>query len=57
MKAISKAHLPQLHLNGVVELTEARLQMHCLTVRVVEVDGALLVLMFVHVTKMSAQLQ
>ena len=52
-----RTNLPELHLDGVLELAEACLQMHGLTVRVVQVDGPLFVLVLVHVTQMRAQLK
>lgn len=47
--------LPQLHLNGNVQLDKSGLQMHRLTVRVVEVDSSLLALVTMDVTYMSSQ--
>ncbi len=51
------SHLPQLHLDGAVELHESRLEMHRLTLRVVQVDGALLMLVLVNVAQVHPQLQ
>ena len=53
----NKTYLPELHLYGVFKLAQARLQMHGLTVGVVQVDGALLVLVLMNMTQVRAQLQ
>ena len=49
--------LPQLHVDGGVELNQARLQVHGLALGVVQVDGALLVLVLVDMAQMGAQLK
>lgn len=51
------ADLPEFHADGALQLNESRLQMHRLALRVVEVDGTLLVLVLRYVTEMRAQLQ
>lgn len=49
--------LPELHVDGRLQLNKTRVQMHGLRFWVVQVDGPLLVLVLVDVAKMSAQLQ
>ena len=49
--------LPELHLDGRFQLNKTRVQMHGLGVRVIQVDGSLLMLVFVDVTQMGAQLK
>lgn len=50
------ACLPQFHLNGTLQLRETCFLMHSLTVRIVEIDGSLIVLVLVDVTQVSSQL-
>lgn len=48
--------LPQLHLDGTVQLNQASVKMHGLGLRVVQIDGTLLVLMLMDVAQMHAQI-
>ena len=52
-----ESDLPELHLDGAVQLLQAGLQVHGLGVGVVQIDGGGLVLVFVDVAQVSPQLQ